>query len=438
MKVYEIIAESRSFNEDLKSTVAGWFGKAENKAFSRPEIVQDLAEKISSFVKDNKGMTVGQATAKVLMGDEKAVSDTITRGFMNNYKQRIKDVDRQAINQNMAAYWRQPNATADGAMATLRQELKDRAGITVKTDNATLRQKAIDHIAQHDASIAARLDPEIQKQAQSQAAKLVGKPGIPGAADAAGSVKNKLVDWYKSRGVINTALTGLNLYELYPPWADFTDHMEGAAQDRQAGKLSPEQYQRALDQETGILITKWAELILVPGMISKLLGSPFKSHLNKDTKFSLFIKGASTLAVRNWLNSSDNAKWIAVNFGQFLGNYFPGIVQIFEHVLGTVNPWFPSDPVKSQPDANQGTAGQGTTVDQTSTPPADQPNADGLFPIDPKTGKTPSGRQYYYWDPNKRHNIDVTDWVTGPTPAFIQDPQDHAQIMPKPAWWRGP
>jgi hypothetical protein len=290
-------------------------------------------------------------------------------------------------------------------------------------------------------------------KAEQAGFKASGKVKTGGPGKTTGTT-GKIAAWAGSVGVIEAVLGAANLYEFLKPYQEFTEKMSIAEEARNANppKISPEQYQGVLDQETGILIASWAELLLIPGIIKKFFGFVgnvftltasgriIKYIAAKFPKGFAAVDGMTTIAIRDWLSQSSNAKWLAVQLGSFLGKYVPSLVQVFEKVAGTVNPWFPSDPkpgdkTAASPDGTTaGNPSVAATADDSDAPTTGQ--YQGRWKLDPATGKTSTGRQMYTWDPNVRQNYDVTDWVTGPTAAYIQDPRPgNADYLPKPDWW---
>jgi hypothetical protein len=280
--------------------------------------------------------------------------------------------------------------------------------------------------------------------------KLHARSKVKAAAGAKAS--RGTVNWRKTSLAVEATLGTLNLVEFYQPWHDFSTYMDYAAEHRKDNSWTEEQYQAELNKQTMVLVVKWAELIAVPGMIKKLLSIvPFAKTLSRlHPPTTNFLSSASDVVIRQWLNDSENAKGIAVAVGMFLGEYVPSLAEVFEKgiSLGGWNPVFPKDPNPSK----DGTAGSpsGTTdakgnpaVASTSTPAVGTVPAAGTagaqyrgkWQIDPKTGKNAIGRQFYDKDPDALRNFDITDWVTGPTSAFIQDPKDKSRILPKPEWW---
>jgi len=425
MKVYEIISEHNSIDEGaIGDAASGLWKRAKNffTGVSEKEITKAFLETSSDAVAKS-AIAVGKTPEKYI-ADKLASEERRIQKVIEQEKQRGSTISREdAIDEinHIAEY------------GTNKIPPRPELMIDTRFRDADFQKQLID-----------AANKKINNGVLSTGEKLAGGAGIAGGVAA----------WAGSVGVIEAVLGAANLYEFLKPYREFTEKMSIAEEARNANppKISPEQYQGVLDQETGILIASWAELLLVPGIIKKFFG--FATNFVTATASGRIIKwiaekfpkvfsaldGLSTLAIRDWLSQHENAKWLAVQLGSFLGKYVPSLVQVFEKVAGTVNPWFPSDPkpgdkTAASPDGTTaGNPSVAATADDSNAPTTGQ--YQGRWKLDPATGKTATGRQMYTWDPNVRQNYDVTDWVTGPTSAYIMDPnKDSANYLPKPSWW---
>jgi hypothetical protein len=429
MKVYEIISEHNSIDEGAIGDAASGLWKRAKKFFtgvSEKEITKAFLETSSDAVAKS-AIAVGKTPEKYI-ADKLASEDRRIQKVIEQEKQRGNTISREdAIDEinHIAEY------------GTNKIPPRPELMIDTRFRDADFQKQLID-----------AANKKIKKGTLSTGEKLA-----VGAATGAG-IAGGVAAWAGSVGVIESVLAAANIYEFLKPYQEFTEKMSIAEEARNANppQISSAQYQGVLDQETGILIASWAQLLLVPGIIKKFfgfVGNTFTltasgriiSWIAKEfPKGFAALNGLTTVAIRDWLSQSNNAKWLAIQLGSFLGKYVPSLVQVFEKVAGTVNPWFPSDPKPADNTAaspggtTAGNASVAATSDDSDAPTTGQ--YQGRWKLDPATGKTSTGRQMYTWDPNVRQNYDVTDWVTGPTAAYIKDPSPgSADYLPKPDWW---
>ena len=422
MKVYEIIAERLQVNETVWGDIgsAGWNGI--------------------------KRIFTGGAERKITKAFVEQTSDDLAKEALRRGK-----TPEKIIADNIASDERRIQSVIDQVAKKKKKTISREEAIEIINKKAVEKKRP-------DLEIDERWrDPAFQKNITDAANKKI-KNGVLGtgeklAAGAAGAgVVGGVVAWASSMGVIQAALVAANIIEFYQPYKEFAEHMESASQHRQDNSWSPEQYQSALNQETMILVTRWAELVIMPGIIKKLfgfVGNTFtltasgriiKYVASKYPKFASTVDGMTNLAFRDWLNHNDNAKLIAVSIGSFLAEYVPSLAEVFETAGSLINPWFPSDPNPAS--ANSAGAPADTTkpngsaaVTSTSDATDASTQYQGKWHIDPLTGKNKDGRQFYDKNPNAMRNWDITDWVTGPGNNFIQDPKNPGQMLAKPVWW---
>jgi len=436
MKVYEIIAESSQLAEisfgGVADRVSGWFGRDE--AGMAKLSLKAFLEKTSNDVAQQavaKGVTPSKIIAdKVanIASDEARIQQEIERVANKNGTTMTKEQAIDYINARARKKKQPPLATEKDVLLdekwqdpSFQDQIKKAANKRLRTNN-------------------------YGPNATNVGAGTGGKV----AAGAAGvGVVGGVVEWATSMGAVEAALTAANIYEFYKAYSEFASRMQSASEHRKDNSWTSAQYQETLNQETMILISTWAELVIAPAIIKKLfnfVGNTFtltasgriiKWIAGKFPKFASAVNGATNVMIRDWINENDNAKWLAVQIGTWLGSAVPGIAEAFQAVGSAINPWFPSDP---KPGDNTAASPNGTTnngqaaVNATSTDGAGG-QYQGTWHIDPLTGKDAQGRQFYDKNPNAIRNWDVTDWVTGPDNNFIQNPKNPVQILSKPVWW---
>jgi hypothetical protein len=431
MKVYEIIAEQRNLNEgfwsELGDKALGVFGRGEAGAAKLS---------LKAFLEKTSNDVAQQAVAKGVT-PSKIIADKVAN--IANDEARIQQEIERVAKKNGTTM------TKGQAIDYINARAKKKKEPLLATEKDVL----LDERWQ---------DPNFQDQIKQAAnARLRTNNYGPNAtnvgAGTGGKIASKTGNWIKSAATVQGVLTGLNLYEFYQPYHEFTTYMDSAAEHRKDNSWTPEQYQAMLNKQTMVLVTKWAELIVVPGIMKKLFGLTARLvTINQSSKFIQWLAkkypgklnaldGMTDIALKQWVNDSGRAKWIAVGLGSFLGEYVPGLAEIFETALsfGGINPVFPSDPKPA--DSNTAASPNGTTtnsqaaVNATSTDSASGGQYQGMWHIDPLTGKDAQGRQFYDKNPNARNNWDITDWVTGPNNNFIQNPKNPTEFLAKPAWW---
>ena len=270
------------------------------------------------------------------------------------------------------------------------------------------------------------------KAASAKGAEVLGKVGIKGNWDLLGkTIKGIVTVW--------------GWIELATPLWEFRDQMKNAQSQVDAGKWTAEEYQAALNQQTTILITKMAAL-MVSGGIFKLLSSPLRGPLmDKVPGLSTVLLGGQN-AVRTWINNEENSTAIAA----FVANEIPGLADLVGGALspfmkpllkysgagsGTPSGATPSSGAAAPAGTTNGTNGNTAQQDigSTSSTPAAGASTSDTGDIDPKTGKTKMGRKMWSVDPNAVNNYDITGWVQKPLdPHSIVDPKNPANFLPKP------
>jgi hypothetical protein len=396
MKVYEVISE-QTVNESLLGLVGKAGAKLFGKVMSKSDFIEHEAANIANLVK-TRGISVGEAVR---------LSDAMKTQSMNQYvTSAIKNA--QVTGKKLSP----------AELSKIKSEAAEAAGFHPSFSK----------------------DPAIAKKIASKAegalgGEMLGKIGIKGVKSS----------WDLLRKAIKGTVTLWGWYELATPLMEFREQMMNAQSQVDAGKWTAEEYQGALNQQTTILITKMAAL-MVGGGIFKLLSSPLRGPLmSKVPGLATVLLGGQN-AVRTWINNESNSTAIAA----FVANEIPGLADLVGGALspfmkpllkysgagtGTPSGATPSDGAAAPAGTTNGTNGNTAQQDigSTSSTPAAGASTSDTGDIDPKTGKTKMGRKMWSVDPNAVNNYDITGWVQKPLdPHSIVDPKNPANFLPKP------
>jgi len=186
-------------------------------------------------------------------------------------------------------------------------------------------------------------------------------------------------------------------------------------------------------------LARWAAVLAGGTVFYALTGGPFLRKLtSKIPGFNTVLLGGA-VAVKSWINNTDNANFIASLIADNIPELAQTIGQIInsglQHVPKAIRPSMPgADNPNSAYNQQNNIAGSPSGTSQSAI---DQTSDAGNTTVNPTTGRTASGRKMYYNDNWHSNNQDITGWVLDPdNPSMIQDPKNPAARALKPPGWK--
>jgi len=221
---------------------------------------------------------------------------------------------------------------------------------------------------------------------------------------------------------------------LYLPYSQFRDNMKAAAANVESGAETKEQYQTHLEEQLGLMLAKWGEIIVMKKIFNALTpNKDSKIFAGMAKKFPNFTSAAGNTvdtAFYAYMMSDNGA---ATGVAGFLFDMMPGVHQAFGKVLAPFWAMLP----------NAVTPGAGP-----NTKPADKPTTNGN--ADPATGQgnKPAADTDTQQAPMSTDQLlgnlsapaaDLSKWQEIPSdPRWIRNPADPMQIALKPQGWKKP
>jgi hypothetical protein len=258
-------------------------------------------------------------------------------------------------------------------------------------------------------------------------------------ANAGYAVKSAGVAGKLAKGMLSPALlTAWNLYELTGPITEYNQQIKRA---QQQGWDQPT-YQAYVNRQATILVASEAKLLttaiigrVISGVAGRALGLAFP-------KLGSFISKLGPTVALTYFGTEERRQQLAAGLLSILGP------EVMDSIGAVISPFTEQlrnwNPISSTPTSGGSSSSVGTTnptkqdiSNTSSNPPANQD-----YDYDPhgisQGSTTAMGRQMYTNNSKAVNNYDVTGWVTKPgKPGFIQDPNNPANFLPKPAGWTG-
>jgi len=189
-------------------------------------------------------------------------------------------------------------------------------------------------------------------------------------------------------------------------------------------------------------LARWAAVLAGGTVFYALTGGPFLRKLtSKIPGFNTVLLGGA-IAVKSWINNTDNANYIA----SMIADNIPELAQTIGEVINSGLQHVPKAMRPSMPGADNPNSEYNRAAAPTGTTGANDPQKDiaaasdpgtSANPVNQSTGKTAAGRKMYYNDNWHSNNQDITGWVVDPdNQNMIQDPTNPVKRALKPPGWK--